>query len=191
MKKKLAIIIFSTFLGSISTVYAQDASVEDTVEGIQIGLLGVWVHGEKGVSKSIVIRGEAGLDFGALINSVSDDISGFIAVPVLTIEPRWYYNLNKRQEKSRRIDGNSGNFLSVKNSFHPDIVLFAQEDNISFISDLSIIPTWGIRRSIGDHFNFETGIGLGYVFYFPPRDVILRDKSELILNLHLRFGYRF
>ncbi len=40
--------------------------------------------------------------------------------PVITAEPRWYYNLNKRVSKSKNIEGNSGNFISLKTSYHPD-----------------------------------------------------------------------
>jgi hypothetical protein len=27
------------------------------------------------------------------------------------------------------------------------------------VNQISIIPTWGIKRNIGNHFTYETGIG--------------------------------
>ena len=61
------------------------------------------------------------------------------------------------------MDGNQGNFLSIKTSYHPDWFVISNYDNINIISDISIIPTWGIRRNIGKHFNSETGIGYRYI----------------------------
>ena len=89
------------------------------------------------------------------------------------------------------MDGYSGNFLSIKTTYHPDIVLGSLRDNVVFISDISIIPTWGIRRNVGKHFTYETGIGIGYVHYFEDENINLKEESDLALNLHLRLGYRF
>lgn len=50
---------------------------------------------------------------------------------------------------------------------------------------------WGIRRNLGNHFNYETGIGLGYRYIFAKSAGFLENKSEAALNLHLRLGYRF
>ena len=171
------------------TAQAQDASVEKSVFGIQTGILGVWVHNEVKLSNAIALRSELGVDFGFYSSNFYND-SGFLAVPSLTLEPRWYYNLNKRVSKSRRIDGNSGNFVSIRINYHPDLLLNSINENYNFISDLSIIPTWGIRRSIGKHFNYETGIGVGYIKYFEEANTIF-EESDVGVNLHLRIGYRF
>ena len=53
------------------------------------------------------------------------------------------------------------------------------------------MPTWGIRRNIGNHFNYETGIGIGYVSYFNEDNVISFNENDVVVNLHLRIGYRF
>ncbi|MGJ8550280.1 hypothetical protein [Winogradskyella wichelsiae] len=186
MKNILYVLIFST---SFLTVTAQSTSVEKSVFGIQTGFLGFWGHNESKLSNSIVLRSELGFDAGIFSNNFEDG-SLFILVPAITIEPRWYYNLNKRVSKSRRIDGNSGNFISIKTTYHPDLVIGSLDDNHNFISDISIIPTWGIRRNVGNHFTYETGIGLGYVHFFKEENVYLKFNNGLALNLHLRIGYR-
>lgn len=109
--------------------------------------------------------------------------------PVITLEPRLYYNLNKRVKKSRSIDGNSGNFISLKTSYHPDWFIISSSDDVHVISDILIVPTWGIRRNLGKHFSYEAGIGIGYVYYFSNKYVA--DEGEVAGNLHLRVGYRF
>ncbi|MBF8149376.1 hypothetical protein ITJ86_05675 [Winogradskyella sp. F6397] len=187
MKTSLLLFIFSL---SILTATAQDASVEQSTYGIQFGFLGFWGHNESKLSNSIALRSELGIDAGFYSNSFIGS-SGFVLVPAITFEPRWYYNLNKRVSKSRRIDGNSGNFIAIKTTYHPDIVINSVANNLNFISDISIIPTWGIRRNVGKHFTYETGIGLGYIHYIKEENVYLSDSDGFAINLHLRIGYRF
>ena len=69
--------------------------------------------------------------------------------------------------------------------------VYSNQDNINFISDISIVLTWGIRRNVGSHFTYETGIGIGYVHYFKKENVYLINESDVAVNLHLRIGYRF
>ena len=160
---------------------AQNANVEKSVFGIQTGFLGIWIHNESRLSNTIALRSELGLDAGIMFTDF-EGRSGFLLAPVLTLEPRFYYNLNKRNSKSKDITNNSGNFISVKTSYHPDwFVISDITDHIT--SDISFIPTWGIRRNIGIHFNYETGVGIGYRFF--------SNGSEVVGNLHFRIGYVF
>ncbi len=187
MKKTLLTIIFFglTFLAK-----SQNASVEQSTFGIQTGILGIWGHNELKLSNQIALRSEVGFDTGIWGGDFYDK-TGFLMTPVITLEPRWYYNLNKRENKSRRIDGNSGNFVSLKTSYHPDWFVISNYDDIQIVSSISIVPTWGIRRNIGNHFTYETGIGIGYVYYFAKNAGYIENEGEVIVNLHLRLGYRF
>lgn len=188
MKKTLFTLTLA-FLTLIVT--AQNASVEQSTFGIQTGFLGIWVHNESKLSNSIALRSEIGLDTGIFGRSLND-ISGYLLVPTLTLEPRWYYNLNKRQEKSKRIDGNSGNFISIKTTYRPDWFTISNTNNVNFLADISIVPTWGIRRHIGNHFTYETGIGVGYIKYFKDENFkSIYETSDIAVNLHIRLGYRF
>lgn len=185
MKKKLLTLIFC---GLTLIAKSQNESVEKSTFGIQTGFLGIWVHNESKLSNQIVLRSEIGLDTGIYGSDVSNE---FLIVPTITLEPRWYYNLNKRERNFRPIEGNSGNFISIKTTYHPDWFVVSSEDNINFIRDLTIVPTWGMRRNIGNHFTYETGFGIGYIHYFKEDNVILLNESDVAINLHLRIGYRF
>ena len=168
---------------------AQNLSVEKSVFGIQTGLLGIWAHNESRLSNTIALRSELGLGGAIWGGSMYDEV-GFSLSPVLTLEPRFYYNLNKRNSKSKDISNNSGTFISLKTSYHPDwFVISNYEDDI--ISDISFIPTWGIRRNIGTHFNYETGIGIGYRYIFAKNAGYYSNESEAAVNLHVRIGYVF
>ncbi|QXP52680.1 hypothetical protein [Cellulophaga sp. HaHa_2_1] len=187
MKIFLAILAFCSFS---LLVHSQSASVEQSTYGIQTGFLGIWVQNESKLATTIALRSEIGFDSGIWGGDFYDE-TGFLLTPVLTLEPRLYYNLNKRMHKSRRIDGNSGNFIGLKTSYHPDWFVISNYENIRIISDISIIPTWGIRRPIGKHVMYETGVGIGYQYTFAKQAGYLENEGEVAINLHLRIGYRF
>jgi hypothetical protein len=183
------IITLSIFLFTIFT-NAQTASVENSTYGIQTGILGIWAHREVKLTNQIALREEIGMDGGFWGGSFYPK-NGYLMTPVITLEPRWYYNLNKRISKSRNISGNSGNFLSIKTSYNPNWFVISNYDNIQIADQISIIPTWGIKRNVGNHFTYETGIGIGYRYIFAKSVGYSENQSETALNLHLRLGYRF
>jgi len=92
--------------------------------------------------------------------------------PVIRLEFRWYYNLNRRVSKSRSIIGNSGNFLTLQTSYSPNWFVILNYNDIVLADQFSIKTTWGIRRNIGNHFIHKTGIGIGYQY-------ILQKVSDL------------
>lgn len=186
--KKLFLLLF--FCIATITARSQTSGVENSIFGIQSGFLGVWVHHETKLSNPIALRSELGFDSGFWGGGYYNK-TGYVFAPVITLEPRWYYNLNKRVKKDKSIDGNSGNFASLKTSYHPDWFVISNYDNISIVSDIAVIPTWGIRRNIGNHFNYEAGFGIGYVYYFAKAAGYLENESDVAINLHLRIGYRF
>ena len=187
MKKHILTIIFC---GLTILAKSQNASVEKSTYGIQTGFLGIWAHNERKLSNQIALRSEIGFDT-RIFGGIFYDKTEYVLEPVITAEPRWYYNLNKRVKKNRRIDGNSGNFISLKTSYHPDWFVISNYDNVRIVSDISVVPTWGIRRNIGNHFTYETGIGIGYLYYFSKDAGYSENKSDVAVNLHLRIGYRF
>ena len=187
MKK---IVLILSLCGLTLIAKSQNTSGEKSLFGVQTGVLGLWAYNEVKLSNSIALRTEIGFDFGIWETTYYYDYdSPFLLTPVIVLEPRFYYNLKKRSENSKRTDGNSGNFFALKTSYHPELALF-NTDDAPVVSDFAIIPTWGIRRNIGDHFNYEAGIGVGYSYTFAERAGYSEDESGLELNMHLRIGYR-
>lgn len=193
------IIAFIAF-GLTINCNAQNASVEKTLFAVQTGFVGLWLNNETKLSNTIAIRSEIGIenDF-----AVGDHYSntGFILQPVLNIEPRYYYNLESRNLNGKKTAKNSGNYLSIKTSYHPDWFVINLDENVTKIADLSIIPTWGIKRQIGNNFNYETGIGLGYrIVYLKSNyrsgnvqnvDGAAINRNQYTPYFHLRLGYVF
>ncbi|WP_452230473.1 hypothetical protein [Lacinutrix sp. MEBiC02404] len=196
----LLIVILST-----STLQSQEASVEKSLYGIQTGFWGVWGYNESKLNSKWVLRTELGLfDY-------SGTIDGLFLAPVISLEPRWYFNLESRLANGKRIDANSGSFLAFQLSLKPDFFsLPKREDAGSENPSISFIPTIGARKNIGKNFNFELGFGFG-IGYFSKGggsiNAFLVDNSEnndgtgdttygnddffgTSVNLHVRIGYK-
>ncbi|MFV8270256.1 hypothetical protein ACNQGP_10025 [Flavobacterium sp. GT2N3] len=196
MKKILALI----FLGLNLNANCQTIGVEKTFFSIQTGLAGIWVNNETKLSNSIALRSEIGIEHDFFVDDQYDG-AGFILQPVLTLEPRYYYNLEKRKSRGKKTSKNSGNYLSLKTSYHPDWFVLNLDENITKTADLSIIPTWGIKRQIGSNFTYETGFGFGYrIVYLKPNyyngssqnvDDVSTNRNQYTPYLHLRVGYTF
>lgn len=189
MKKILLLVTIFSFT---SIIHSQDASVEKSISGVQTGFLGTWYFHEKKLSNSLALRGEIGFGFDFshfTVFATNLNSSTFGIAPVIAIEPRWYYNLNRRTSKLKDISNNSGNFFSLKTTYYPDwfIITIPKHSSAKVSRQISIIPTWGIKRNIGKHFHYETGFGVGYRHNFN----FVSDKGSVDLNLHLRIGYQF
>jgi hypothetical protein len=170
----VSLLIFSTVIG-----YAQEAqvtekvSVEKSVFGIQIGLIGIWAHHELKLSNQVALRSEIALS----------GVNTGVIEPLIALEPRWYYNLNERADKGKRIDGNSGNYVSLRASYH---FYTDSEADKNDLNQVLLAPTWGIRRNIGNHFNYEAGAGIGLGFGYDDGRI-----TTLAPYVNLRVGYRF
>lgn len=178
------------FMSSTLAVKSQTASVEKSLFGVQTGFLDISAHHEAKLTNQIVLRTEVGFDSGIWYSDFYDE-AGFILMPVIFLEPKWYYNLAKRESKGKRIDHNSGNFIGLKTYYHPDWFVISTHDNLRVISDISIVPTWGIRRNIGQYFNYEAGLGIGYRYLLGKQANYIEDKGELIASPHLKIGFSF
>lgn len=182
--------IYVLFLLSAHTIFAQDYSVEKSTFSFQAGFLGFWLNNESKLSDKFTLKTEIGFD--AFTRSSEDDDTSLDALaPVITLEPRWYYNLEERASKGRKIHNNAGNFVAITTSYHPDWFLLTGVKEMYVNHQLAIIPKWGIKRNIGNSdFTYELGAGLGYNFILNRRHSF--DNSDQIwLDLHARIGYVF
>ena len=187
--KSISVLIIAIFI-SITTSAQDKASVETSIYGIQTGVLGIWAHNEYKLNDAIALRTEVGFDTG-IFGGYYQDNTNFVLFPTISLEPRYYYNLNRRLEKGKSITNNSGNFFTIRLQYIPDWFVISNVDNISVAENFAIIPKWAIKRTVGKHFTYETGIGIGYRQYFLKQYGYLKNESEAALDLHLRIGYTF
>ncbi len=123
------------------------AGVKKSVFGMQAGPIGIWINNEARLARSLALRTEIGYAAQLLWGAGQEE--GFLMTPVFTLEPRWYYNLQKRKSKSKRIDGNSGNYLALSSGFYPVWAVFSTFGHPVINPVLALIPMWGMRRNIG------------------------------------------
>ena len=184
MKKSIVLFLFIFALKG----NAQDniSSVEKSIFNVETGFLGVWLNNESKLSNSVALRTELGLDSGLFWKQ--DTKTGFLLAPSLRVEPRWYYNLNTRNNDGKRIENNSANFFTASINYLPDWFVISNYDNANVVEQFSIIPKWGMRRNIGNsNFTFEFSTGLGYKMVFYEN----RTDKGAVLDLNARIGYSF
>jgi len=166
------------------------ASVEKSVFSVQTGLVGIWGNNELRLSNQFALRTEIGLELLSFSYAYSDDTT-YGAVPVFSVEPKWYYNLEKRVRKGRNIAGNSGNSFSVKiNYLSPNAFIISDVDDYVGVDQLNIIPKWSIRRVYKKHFIFETGFGVGPAIAV-GKYAKYSGNGDIYVDLHARIGYCF
>ncbi|WP_394772744.1 hypothetical protein [Flavobacterium sp.] len=196
MKKAVLLVILVLSLN----MNAQNASVEKSIFSVQTGFIGLWINNESRLANSLALRSEIGIEHDITVGDQYEG-AGFIFQPVLTLEPKFYYNLNKRSQNGKKITNNSGNYVSLKTSYHPDWFVLNLDDDITKTADLSIIPTWGFKRQIGNHFTYEGGAGFGYrIVYLKPNyyngnyhnaDGNSTNRNQYTPYFHIRMGYTF
>ncbi len=186
MKKVLICLLVVIFQNAYSQESQEIPSVEKSIYGIQTGLLGIWVHNESKLSNSISLRSEIGLDLGININF---DTETYGLIPSLRLEPRWYYNLNNRIKKGKSIKNNTANFFTIATTYNPKWFLISNQSRAEIIPQITFIPKWGIKRTVGKHFTYEAGLGIGYLHYLDKNYNEFNDNVGA--DLHLRIGYTF
>ncbi|WP_278020929.1 hypothetical protein [Flavobacterium ginsengisoli] len=98
MKKIFLFII----LGITINLKAQEASVEKSMFSIQTGFAGLWLNNEFKLANSLALRSEIGIEYDFAVGDHYDE-AGFILQPVITLEPRFYYNLKKEILKEEKL----------------------------------------------------------------------------------------
>ncbi len=191
--KYLTIIILLVVVYTPS-IKSQEIGIEKSVWGIQTLMFPLSIYNETKLTNSIALRSELSWGFGWTGSYISNMSNSWAIIPYLNVEPRYYYNLEKRNKKGKRTDANSGNYLSLFSGFQPGFGITSEDVNIHPM--IYVIPSYGLRRNIGKHFNFEAAFGIGYGWAFEKyklnnnKTQRRTDKGSLT-NIRLAFGYVF
>ncbi|WP_435261107.1 hypothetical protein [Tenacibaculum sp. nBUS_03] len=183
MKNKLLLLIVIA-LSVSSFAQEKEVSVEKSIFGVQAGLFGIWGYNEVKLSNTISLRTELGINMG-IWGGTSYPKTGYILFPTVSVEPRYYYNLNRRAKLNKKTANNNGNFFSLKTNFNPNLFTISNYNNSYVHNHITVIPKWGLRRSFAKNFEYEFSAGIGYVYDFEM------NKGGTGLDLGFRVGYRF
>lgn len=184
LSKIITLLLVVTF--GTKSISQNKGNLEKSIFGIETGFLGFWVNNENRLIYNLSLKSELGLDAG-FFGGASDTKIGTVLVPVVTLEPRYYYNIDKRARHNKTTSNNNANFVALNLKYQPNLFIISNND-VDAVSNISIIPKWSIRRSIGNHFHYETGFGLGYRYFL---EKTYNEKGETAVDLHLRIGYNF
>lgn len=168
----------------------QKKDIEKSITNVQAGILGFWVNNETKVAPKTALRSEIGLGFGISYSHYNSQVSWAFA-PLLRVEPKYYYNIDRRVAKGKSIDNNSGNYFSLSATYIPDWFVISNVKNLNVIPSISFIPNYGLRRNINAHLNYELAFGIGYRYLFLKQGGYGKNEGEVTPNLTFRLGYTF
>lgn len=159
---------FLTLLPILFYSSAKAQVVDQSIGGIQIGYLGLWWNNESRIAKNWALRSEIGYE-APLFSTVEYEFNSLdfyknqspLFLPIISLEPRWYYNSSKRQGNSKNTFHNSGNYASIAARYYPEILAYSPRGINDVDGGFFIVPSWGIRRNINYRWNFEMGLGIG------------------------------
>lgn len=188
--------ILGFILISLIAKAQEKASVEKNLYGVQLGIVSTSFYYETKLNRKITLRTEAGLEFVSSTKEFDDPtikdekVSQFS--PYLTLEPRWYYGLDRRKRLEKNTTNNSSNYISLRTIYEFNNVPLEKNGDFDIVPTLSIIPKFGIRRIFAKHFNYEFSGGVGYQYnVFSKTKGCDCDHNNKAVDLQIRIGYDF
>jgi len=177
--KKSVILALTLILTQLAFAQEQKESLEKGLASIDIGFLGSWLTYETQVSNQLTLNTQLGLE-GGFFGGGGDFNYAF--TPTISVEPRFYYNFNKRVVKKKKTINNSANYLTITGTYIPGLFTVTNDD-VEADAAFNLIPKWGLRRTIGKNFKFDFAVGYGVAFR--------EYETTGQFGLDLRIGYIF
>ncbi|MDM1496907.1 hypothetical protein HX063_16115 [Myroides odoratimimus] len=129
---------------------------------IQTNFLGVDAGRDFLIGENIFVQTGVGIGAGYDVwnNSMSVAFTFKKPIPYLRGGLDWYYNKNKRIEKNRTLDNNSGNYVGfqAKYSFGTDSEEYMNSLNSVLVSEVH----WGIKRKLVGPMYYKVQLGVGH-----------------------------
>ncbi len=158
--------LICTLLLTLTTIFcfsqSRDTVIKKNIISADIGLFGLWINYEKQLRQLFTIKTSIGLEGGFGFGS---SVSYFALTPTVRLEPRYYYNFNRRVNLKKKTLYNASNYFAVTLLYIPNLFTISNVSGFEFESGLLLIPKIGIKRTIGQRLNFEFAIGAGSFFY--------------------------
>lgn len=181
----IAIVFFS--ITSIAVHAQEGQNTPKARHEVDLHLLGFGYNYEFPIVNKLTLQANVNYEFSLYINS---DYVNTIATLSFGLEPRFYYNLEKRIKNNKNTKYNAANFVSVQFIYLPDLLTSTDSKfPVTVERQISVAPMWNIRRNIAQsNFNYEVGLGMFYrTIYYKEFD----NESSFTPNLSLKIGYNF
>ena len=170
----LAVLIFLP-----SYIFSQTGNVQ-SVHSVSVKFIGGGYSYEHPLSNKMALNAELMMTGGFGSNFISG--SYWIFAPVLRVEPRYYYNIDRRFEKTKNTKYNSANYLSIALDYQLPISIGSE--NVESVNAFTIAPMWGSKRAFFNIMVAEIALGPGLMF-------VKNHEVNPILKLDLKLGFAF
>lgn len=168
IRMKKVLLFLTVILFNVNS-FGQENS-QQTNNQFSFNLLTPSLEWEVKTGQTSTIDLQLGMGFGY---SKSGSESDFGFFPEFQSEYRYYYNLNKRSEKGKKVSENSGNYIAAVGNIRSGNSIFGDLD---LNEDYAILlgPAWGLQRTYNSGFKLNLELGAGYGFndlgdsYFSP-----------------------
>lgn len=195
MKKLIILLAFTNLIVAQEKDLKNNVSVEKNIFTIQASPISIFLADEYKLSKETVLHAEFGYKVSSVhfTNYYGDGGYKTVFPAVFNIEPRWYYNLDRRAEKGKKTNNNSANFMAMGISYIPSsLVIHNLDSNYYLYNEFLFAPRYGFKRNFGkSNFNYELSFAAGYYYGYTNKNVYKKNDSDFGFDLKFRFGYNF
>lgn len=174
---------FSSVLILMSCYTFSQTNQVESLHSIKVGYLSMAYAYEKALAQKSTINFE--VDLQGRHGIYSTEGKHWWLIPGIRVEPRYYYNFQRRVNKGKKTINNSANYFSLSTDYN-----IRKNSYGNMVSSITIIPKWGFRRTIGEKFLFEFAGGLGLSGGFGLDSSRLRTL-QLGGEIDFKIGYRF
>jgi hypothetical protein len=174
-------------LFSFSFLLAQNHSSENNLEKLvklDLGLRGIGITYEPKLSNKMSIELSGGIGGGYDISFQDFTYTWNLPDPALhvIVNPKYYYNRNKREAKGKTTELNSGNYVGLGIKYTSRGISESTEVWDALLFNLH----WGMQRAIGKRWTFNIHAGVGYAI---DATDLSNSSGTVYPALDLRFAY--
>ncbi len=187
-KSKLYLIVLFICISNIvigQEFKKKDIQLEKSMYNVHIGLINTSVSNESRLIGQLSLKSELIFHAG-YIYSKFFNLNAFGLLPSINIEPRYYYNRQRRLSLNKDLHNNAGNFIGLRVEYIQGEALFSNYLNQH--ESISIVPVYGLKRNFTDRsrFSYEFAVGVGLKHRFIKK--YRRNRGTIHLNIGI--GYR-
>ena len=161
------IILFTVMLITMDC-FSQDQKESNVTDVSKVTIINPGVSYEKAIGRNQTLYGQLFMNTSAEFNysSTLGSSSTFYFDPAVTVQYRYYYNALKRQEKEKRTEMNSLNYLTAVFeavfSRRPFSTSHPVEDHRRSMNRIGL--AWGLQRNYNSRLSFDLNLGPGLLF---------------------------
>ncbi len=165
--KKFILFTFVALLSITAKAQQQDPLIKlVSNHSIGINLVGAEYQYERHVKGNFTVSYIAGLATNLYMSN--DDFS-YTIIPKITLEPRYYYNFDKRVNKIKNTRYNSANYVALK----ARILFPFVHSNFNPVSsfEFQLAPVWGMKRVFINKLFIDGYLGFGVSLIAHSHDI--------------------